>query len=526
MPKRRGLVNEASASVPPSPGQRLSRLPLGAFILLVHLGLTLTFPHDVLQDPGTGWHLKSGELILSEKSLAGTDPFTWTQADREWIQFEWLFDAFIAALNQLGGLTLVSAVMSFLFGLSVALLTGRLLAAGTHPYLALVVSLNVLVVIQWHALARPHVFTYLFLVISLWLLDRFRRTASMRALLPLIPMTLLWSNLHGGFVVLFLVLVIQAAATALEAWRQKDPAAKRRLGILMAAGVSVGLVSLINPYGWHLHLQIVHILGMECLTLWNEFKPPVLNGSNIHLLLFEGTLLGLLALAFAQGKRVPWADRIMALVFLHYAFQSVRHINLFMLVTAPALAFMLQSLLQHTLPGRAKSGEALARQQLRPRLWAGALATVFIVWTLGSQIRPGLYGSRMTEPYLSQDTIKYLRNHSGDFARSFNNNSLGGALIIHFYPEIRIFMDDRADLYGDRFVFDTYLPISKAETDWNDRLLKLGVDSLVLKSDDALARAAREHPEWKEVHRDSLNALFVHKNLERLDASGRRPEGE
>ncbi len=71
-----------------------------------------------------------------------------------------------------------------------------------------------------HFLARPHIFTLLLLSVSVWMVEADRRTASSRAgrIWWLVPLTVVWTSLHGGFLVLILTLGVAALGTAVEAW--------------------------------------------------------------------------------------------------------------------------------------------------------------------------------------------------------------------------------------------------------------------------------------------------------------------
>src|SRR4029077_5261374 len=66
-----------------------------------------------------------------------------------------------------------------------------------------------------HFLARPHVFTFLLLAASLWLLSRDRRRPD-RAVWLLVPVTAIWVNMHGGFLALIVCLGVMSAGYALE----------------------------------------------------------------------------------------------------------------------------------------------------------------------------------------------------------------------------------------------------------------------------------------------------------------------
>src|SRR5207249_3219313 len=74
----------------PSPLRRWLAPPFTAFIFLIHPLLAIYRPGGLLQDPGTGWHLVTGRLILDTGSIPARDPFSYTAAGHEWINLAWL----------------------------------------------------------------------------------------------------------------------------------------------------------------------------------------------------------------------------------------------------------------------------------------------------------------------------------------------------------------------------------------------------------------------------------------------------
>src|SRR5262249_20241147 len=111
-----------------------------------------------------------------------------------------------------------------------------------------------------HWLARPHLFTMLFVVILMSILDHVRQGRT-KLLWILPPMTILWTNLHGGF---FVELIILAAFIGGEVARglfAGERGARRRALVspkwsaLTAAACAAA--TLVNPYTYPLHLHII-----------------------------------------------------------------------------------------------------------------------------------------------------------------------------------------------------------------------------------------------------------------------------
>jgi len=111
---------------------------------------------------------------------------------------------------------------------------------------------------------------------------------------------------------------------------------------------------------------------------------------------------------------------------------------------------------------------------------------------------------------LSRGSEEFIRNNLSSFKRPFNAETLGGPLIYVFWPQMKVFVDDRfADLYHDEFMIGVYLKAASGGADWKDVLDRWGVTSAILPQGAKLANLLRESPEWKEVHADDWNALFL-----------------
>ena len=125
----------------PSPLRRWLAPPFTAFIFLIHPLLAIYRPGGLLQDPGTGWHLVTGRLILDTGSIPARDPFSYTAAGHEWINLAWLFEAAGALLVRLGGLPLFATACVLVYAFIPVLVFRRALrmGAGLAPALGLTV---------------------------------------------------------------------------------------------------------------------------------------------------------------------------------------------------------------------------------------------------------------------------------------------------------------------------------------------------------------------------------------------------
>jgi hypothetical protein len=58
----------------------------------------------LLGDAGIGWHIRTGQLILSTHTIPRVDPFSSTMAGHPWFAWEWLYDVLVGWLDTVAGL--------------------------------------------------------------------------------------------------------------------------------------------------------------------------------------------------------------------------------------------------------------------------------------------------------------------------------------------------------------------------------------------------------------------------------------
>src|SRR5260370_22156104 len=130
----------------------------------------------MLSDGDTGWHIRSGDWIIEDGRPAAIDFFSFTKPGQPWYAFEWLWDVSFAWLHGragMAGVILASVVVICLTSLLLFRLVRR---QGTNDLIAFAVTLLAMLGSSVHFLARPHLFSMLFAVILLDLLERRRRT--------------------------------------------------------------------------------------------------------------------------------------------------------------------------------------------------------------------------------------------------------------------------------------------------------------------------------------------------------------
>ncbi|HEV8612904.1 MAG TPA: hypothetical protein VGQ73_05290, partial [Gemmatimonadales bacterium] len=443
--------------------------PADAVFILFLLSVTLVRGHQAINTDGDlGRHIRVGETILAEGGLFYTDRFSHTMAGQPFVPYEWLSEVLFAAAHRLGGLAGTLVLTGIVVAAAYALVVLFLQRSGVDPLAAVATAIVAGLLGAVHWLARPHVFTLLGAVVTLWLLERGGR----RAPLAVVAIFALWANLHGGFLYGLVLIGLYLAGDAMEVqWghgRAIWIGRLRRHGLLLA-GALAG--TLLNPSGPGLLAHVVGYLGKGYLVDGTaEYQSP-----DFHALygrIFLVVVLGLVA-ALAVGGRRPAFPRLAAmLVSLAFALISIRNIPLFGLVALPLLVLHLAGAAaawRGSLLDRMRAGFAEAARSASFGGSSGATAGLLLA---AAATRWGPGGRPLVQagfdPAVFPVKAVARARAAGLSGPVFNEFAWGGYLL-YAWPEQRVFIDGQTDFYGVELTRE-YVAIRGAEPGWRERM--------------------------------------------------------
>lgn len=159
----------------------------------------------LLRDADTGFHIRVGEWIMRTGSVPVHDLFAFARPDAHWYAFEWLSQVIFAVLNGWAGLKGVVFFSGIVLAITFTIVLRHSIQRGANALLTIFLVLLAVSAASIHFHARPHIFTMLFLAVSMWILDSDRKAHS-RWIWTLPLLTVLWANLHAGFSILLALL--------------------------------------------------------------------------------------------------------------------------------------------------------------------------------------------------------------------------------------------------------------------------------------------------------------------------------
>jgi hypothetical protein len=455
----------------------------------------------VLRDGDTFWHIAAGQWILSHGAVPDQDIFSHTIHGAPWLAHEWLSEVVLALAHQAGGLTVVLGLTAVSFGVTSALLM-RVLLRWLEPIHALLLTLLAVAMTTPHALARPHM-----LAIPLWVIwtsqlaiaSEERRAPS----LFLLPVMVVWANLHGSFTLGIGLAAAFALEAVLAAWGRPAFASTVRAWALFV-GLAVAF-ALVTPHGWKglaftWQVMVEDEFAMRFISEWQSPNFQVLQP-------FEVWLIGAMALALHQGLKLPVVRLVMLLGFVHLALKHMRNVELVGLIGAIVIAEPLgrhlrERALVHT---QAESIDRFFRRLAQP---TGA-ALIAAVGLLGATHVTWQAREHPVQPPESSVPARALQaaRDAGVKGNVLNDYAWGGFLI---YSGVPVFIDGRSDVYRDAFIRAYVDAIGLSSPDaFRSTLRKYDIAWTLLRPDTPAVALLDNDPRWRRVYADNTAVVQV-----------------
>jgi hypothetical protein len=478
----------------------------------------------MLRDPGTFWHTRTGELILQEGFIRA-DPYTFTHGGDWWVPYQWLgevgmfltyrFSGFDGQL--LGAVTLLAAVFAWL--------TVRFLRTGLHFVVVVAVVALGLAAAGSHFHVRPHLFTLASLAVTAVLLaDCDKARIRLNRLLWLIPLYVVWTNVHGGMLGGLATLAITFAGWAVF-WQLGMPSpvdSWRKIGLLALIFLGCGLSMLVNPYGTDLVKTWRVIMDEPLLKkIIIEHRPLDISQS------YAWPILGLAAVYLFVLLGVNWREMhvtwLLPLVWLLQTIDRCRHASLFVVVTLVAIAAMWPATRWAAWLGKNRRDfyEPDAQPIHRPwwaTCWLPAVAVLTSLGLILGGVAVPVIGAGWAQhdpklwPVEVLDVIKANEPKPGEPNKLFTDY-LGGGFAIFHAPGYKVFVDDRCELFGGAWLMkfveasehDTCAAIARWETQYGP--FNFALTTVGTGFDDCF----QSSPEWECVKRTKTAAFYKRK---------------
>jgi len=452
-------------------------------------------------DPDFWWHLKVGEDILATHRWPSTDPYSFTAAGQPWLASEWLGDVVFAVVSRLGGLRGLQALLIILGSAIVLALYGYAASRSKNSKAGFITAVMLLFLATANFNLRPQMFGYLFLVLTLIALERFRQGKPV-ALWFLPVLFLMWINTHGSWEIglgVILVYWVSGLKTfrfgdfEMVAWKPNERVRISTVFLLCL------IVMPVTPYGTRLAaypFQFISSLPLNLSNI-NEWQPMPFNLFAAKW--FLALVLGAIAAQIAFQLKWRLEDFVLFFVGAALAFVHRRFLLTFVPFFAPILATMLARWVPRY------------QREKDPYVLNGFLMAIM----LGAMIY--YFPSRATieenvSTHFPVGAVSYLRSQPARGA-IFNSYIFGGYLVYAQNVDRKVFIDGRADLYERGGVYADYLQVSLLQPAALGILRNYGIRGCLIQKGEPLAVLLSALSDWKSVYSDKVSILLVRRDI-------------
>lgn len=478
--------------------------------LICFFVLALFIPEKLLVDCDTGYQIRIGEYIIETFSILRHDVFAATLIPIEYIDFEWLSQVIMALVHRFEGLTGVVIFFSFLISFIFYLLFKVIRTQKGNIFIAILIILLAISASSVHFLARPHVFSMLLFLMWYYILDCYQyRDNNYLYLLPVLMFV--WINFHGGFILGFVLTGAYFVGNMLNAlFSEKSTRGLhgKKTKTMALIILITFIASLLNPYGLNglLHPMTSLVDGFMVHHI-SEFASP--NFHNVAMIPFAVFLLVTLAvLGFSRGQ-LNAIEFFLTAIFTYFALYSLRNIPFFAIVMAPILVRHIENIISVS---EGKPAEILKITDRYISSWnaysRGYLWLILpVIAVLGLALNGNIkyYFDEKTKPVAAVQFLQ-IEPLQGNM---FNDYEFGDYVIYRAYPRYKVFIDGRADMYGERF--KEYFKVYMIKPGWEKILEKNNINFIFFRSDALLSKFLLNDERWHLIYADRVANIFVKK---------------
>ena len=442
-------------------------------LTIIFLAAIFTSAIVPITDGDTGYHLKTGEYIVTHKAVPLYDIFSYTALNARWIAHYWLADVIFYLVYAVGGLwgliIFVAAIAVLAYG--VLFKTAR--ASGSRSEI-IAVSLGLFTVFMvriwllW--VVRPQIFGFLIGAILLYFLEKWRLSRNRKWLYLTVPTLLIWANVHASVVLGIALVILYVGLFALRNIKRPKLWMTEAVIAVLAA-----LSTLINPNGYKIlvyNFIISPIVSFIGIFEWRSLIVYLGPGGSYKAWLVFGFIcfsFGLIVwrlvkLGKASLGNVTWEWVFLALAALLLPILSVRHVGFFPILIFPVFAWCLEGLFP-------KLSEFFDRKSGIYVIGALGLAlAVFGVFKI-----PSL---SLDKSQLPEGASQFILEHKLQ-EPLYNTISHGSYLIWKLWPEYKVFVDGRSEVYSKDFWKD-YKTIAEYGDGWQELFDKYNFNTVIL----------------------------------------------
>jgi len=484
----------------------------GRLIFVITLLMIAMMAARTPLDSDLWWHLRAGQVTVETGHPLLTDLFSYTRDGQAWVNHSWLSQVILYGLYQPANFTGLSLWVTLLAVVSLTFVFFQMKGpAWWRSFLVILCAVAIAPV--WSP--RPQVASLALFALLAWWMERWKN-GDVSQLWTLPFLFLLWSNLHGGYSLGFLLLGAFLGGQVLNhvLGMKEEMIPWRTLGRILLWVVVAFLAVAINPNGldmWRIPFQTVGVSSLQQFI--QEWASPDFHDvTQQPVLIIIGLLIGAVGLSSRRMSAVDWLSSV---GFLIMALVSRRNIAPFALIAIPIISRFGWIALQEWRE-RVKVDEKLKFILKDPGVshshpWLNLALVGLIGFAVfakqGVVTLPATVQSAEVEIF-PQAAVEWMKSHP-NVGRSLSEYNWGGYLIWHL-PQEKVFVDGRTDLFGDEII-GKWRQVVQAEENMVEILNQWRVDRVVLMPERP-AVSTLKNQGWVAVYQDRTSIILERGN--------------
>ncbi len=445
-------------------------LAAGYIAIAVLFGLTAFSSNLEIKDLDLWLHVKTGQYIVEHRHIPSQDMLSCSIAGKPWLDHEWLFQVIAYGIHHtwgFDGLITMQVVVVFLTFLVLLLIAYR----SDRQWLAVFMLLLMLMIYQNRFTIRPDIFSLLFFALDMFILALCLDKRWALGAMAIIQV--LWVNMHGFFIFGPVLVLVALAAEFIKRtvplpyeWNTVGRLTDEEFGRLKWMFGALCLACLINPFfinGAIYPLKVLFSTTGDAKIFFKhitELRRPITKENFSDLADYPQYKILILVSAagfFFNRRKIDLGVLFLWLVFLLFSLSAVRNMVFF-----AAAAFLV--IMVNSLPVSFEQIAPLRFVSPKFKQLTGVVAKVLLIfWMFNYGLKQADHG------YFDMDTFERKSEYGGVSQRSFayhavdflvaqnvkgnffNDFNSGAYLIGRTYPNIKVFIDGRTEVYGGDF---------------------------------------------------------------------------
>ncbi len=455
------------------------------FIFFISLSKSM----NLEADPDFWWHLKDGEYVFANHEVPKENIYTFI-SPRNWVAHSFLFDTslflFYKYLGTSGIFFFKLFILSFLFSLIIY----RVAKYNQSILSFLILYISSYTLLSWGFTLRPHLFTYIFIFLTLIVLEK--------RLFIFIPLILLiWSYLHAGVTAGVGIILIYVFTQFLK------KSFKESFKIFLYLSSGIFLILILNPYHFKYFMWVYNVfksnikIWSKYITEWEPIIYPVLIDHEIYYLFCLIIMLFLLFVFTFSNQKKNLFHVLLLLSIFYGALRYVRNIPLFGIISAFILPFYFENFFKFKITFN-KLGKIRFNFLLNIFFILGSayyLSDMFLN-NRKIEIDPKFYPVSAVE-FIKENKIK---------GNILSPSDRGGFIEYHLFPDCKIFADGRLSLSPE--ALRDFFQFWNLEISPFYFLEKYPVEIIIMPKNIMLYFIIKKRKKWVKIYEDKYFSVF------------------